>query len=104
MQINSSYDADGNNGKFTKAMKFPYGICLYTLYVKGKLFYADKSSYIKDLEEVGRQNKIWRPWRFEKSFICSMLKEYYDAANSVAQVLFLFYEHNEADITLHRSS
>jgi hypothetical protein len=53
---------------------------------------------------MGRYSKIWRPRRFEKSFICSMLKEYYDAANSVAQVLFLFYEHDEVDITLHRSS
>jgi hypothetical protein len=38
MQMSSSHDADGNNGKVTKAMEFPYGICLYKSIVQDKMF------------------------------------------------------------------
>jgi hypothetical protein len=98
MQMSTSLDAGGKKIELENVVSFPYGISSFKKCVKNQYFYADKSSYIKDLEIVGCYCKIWRPRRFGKSFICSMFEEYYDAANSVAQVLFLFYENSEADI------
>jgi hypothetical protein len=69
--------------------KFPYGECGFRKIVTEGTFLIDKTSYIRTLEATGKYNKIWRPRRFGKTMVCDMLAEYYDAANSKKQVVYL---------------
>ena len=67
--------------------KFSYGESSFkSVNLKGR-FCSDKTSLIKVLEESGTYVKICRPRRFGKTFVCNMLEQYYDAANSKDEVI-----------------
>lgn len=62
------------------APMFPYGTSDFRDIVDCRQFFVDKTSYIPLLESAGKYNCIWRPRRFGKSLLCSMLANYYDKA------------------------
>ncbi len=72
--------------------KFSNGVSSFKDIVEKKLFYVDKTSYIRKLEMAGNLLKIWRPRRFGKTLVCNMLEEYYDAANSKEKVIYINQE------------
>lgn len=59
-------------------MKFPYGISDFYKVITGGYFYADRTAYIRLLEEIGDQFLFLRPRRFGKSLLLSLLENYYD--------------------------
>ena len=61
-------------------MRFPYGICDFNKIITDKLFYCDRTDRIPVLEETGYYLLFLRPRRFGKSFVLSMLENYYDLA------------------------
>jgi hypothetical protein len=46
-----------------------------------EVFYSDKTRYIPQLEKVGRALIAFRPRRFGKTLLMSMLSHYYDIHN-----------------------
>ncbi|MGI9212100.1 MAG: AAA family ATPase, partial [Methylococcaceae bacterium] len=59
-------------------MKFPYGISDFATIQLENYFYQDRTGFIPDLEEAGKQLLFLRPRRFGKSLLISMLENYYD--------------------------
>ena len=65
---------------------FPYGIASWKDIKTSGMFYADKTHFIKELEDAGRFLKSFRSRRMGKSVFCDMLDLYYDKANSSEDV------------------
>ena len=59
-------------------MKFPYALSNFGVLMRDSYFYQDRTHYIAQLEETGRQLIFIRPRRFGKSLLLSMLEHYYD--------------------------
>ena len=59
-------------------MKFPYALSNFGVLMRDSYFYQDRTHYIPQLEETGRQLIFIRPRRFGKSLLLSMLEHYYD--------------------------
>lgn len=60
----------------------PYGVSNFEQVRRENLYCTDKSMFIPDLEKAGRFLFLIRPRRFGKSLFLSMLKSYYDMANT----------------------
>ncbi len=63
-------------------MKFPYGLADFPKIIREGYYYADRSGYIADLEDIGDQLLFLRPRRFGKSLLLGMLENYYDLAKA----------------------
>ena len=59
-------------------LKIPYGVADFKSVRNEGLYYVDKTSYIRALEDAGRFLFFVRPRRFGKSLFASMLRCYYD--------------------------
>jgi hypothetical protein len=59
-------------------MRIPYGISNFELIRTERYFYADKTTFLPELEERFRYLVFLRPRRFGKSTLVSMLEHYYD--------------------------
>ena len=59
-------------------MKFPYGLSDFYKIITQGYFYADRTAYIRLIEETGDQLLFLRPRRMGKSLLLSMLENYYD--------------------------
>jgi len=59
-------------------LKIPYGVADFKSVCNEGLYYVDKTSYIRALEDAGRFLFFVRPRRFGKSLFASMLRCYYD--------------------------
>ncbi|HEW97948.1 MAG: hypothetical protein DRR16_16610 [Candidatus Parabeggiatoa sp. nov. 3] len=62
--------------------KFPYGFSDFYLLRTENYFYVDRTSHIRLIEEAGNQLFFFRPRRFGKSLVLSMLENYYDVAKA----------------------
>jgi hypothetical protein len=60
--------------------KFPYGIVSFKKVRNKSCYYADRTEYIRTLEDTGDTIVFVRPRRFGKSLFLSMLETYYDIA------------------------
>lgn len=63
-------------------LKFPYGISDFAKIIEGGYWYADRTNYLRLIEEGGEQLIFLRPRRFGKSLVLSMLENYYDLAKA----------------------
>lgn len=63
-------------------MKFPYGLADFAALRREGYFYQDRTSYIRTVEERGKQLIFLRPRRFGKSLWLSTLANYYDVARA----------------------
>jgi ABC-type enterochelin transport system ATPase subunit len=57
---------------------FPYGRFDFREIRGEQLFFVDNSRYIRQLERAGKALLFFRPHRFGKSLLVSMLEHYYD--------------------------
>jgi len=57
---------------------FPYGIADFARIRRQRMVYVDRTSHIRDLEEMGSIIVFLRPRRFGKSLWLQTLAEYYD--------------------------
>jgi len=64
------------NGQTLK--KIPYGVANYDLFRRENLYYVDKTSYIRTIEEKGHFLLFIRPRRFGKSLFLSVLNSFYN--------------------------
>ncbi len=59
-------------------VKFPYGVSEYQELIEQGYYYVDRTAYIERIEEIGEKYLFFfRPRRFGKSLIISMLQHYY---------------------------
>jgi hypothetical protein len=63
-------------------LKFPYGISDFYRVITGNYFYVDRTRHIRLIEDAGEQILFLRPRRFGKTFLLSMLENYYDVAKA----------------------
>ncbi len=59
-------------------MKFPYGLSDFYALITEDYNYIDRTAFIAEVEEAGRQLLFLRPRRFGKSLWLSTLENYYD--------------------------
>jgi hypothetical protein len=63
-------------------LNFPYGISDFYQVITEKSFYVDRTEHIRLIEDAGKQLLFLRPRRFGKTFLISMLENYYDVAKA----------------------
>ena len=61
--------------------KIPYGIADYVTIRTEDMIYVDKTSYIEELENMGRYLFFLRPRRFGKSLLINQMGTYYNVLN-----------------------
>ena len=62
--------------------QIPYGVANFESVIKDDLYYVDKTMFLPELENQPRTQIFIRPRRFGKSLFISMMKAYYDKANT----------------------
>lgn len=68
----------GTTRQHSMTLKIPYGISNFKDVITQGYAYIDKTTYIPQLEDVGKYLFLLRPRRFGKSLFLSMLEHYYD--------------------------
>ena len=65
--------------------EIPYGIANFVEVAEQNMYYVDKTMYLPLLEKQPRNLFFIRPRRFGKSIFLSMLRAYYDIAQTLRQ-------------------
>jgi len=70
--------------KKEKPKKLPYGVSDFEMLREEHYYYVDKTRFIREIENASRYLFFIRPRRFGKSLWLSLMKQYYDIANTTS--------------------